>query len=222
MGQMIELEAADGHRFAAYEAEPRGTPKGGLVIIQEIFGLTDQMKRTGDRFAEAGYLAVVPAMFDRVERGATFAYSDVQNAFAVIKEMHQENTLSDLEAAEAEARKGGRTAIMGYCWGGTMAFLGAARLRFDCAVSYYGGGVEKLIDEMKPRVPVLYHFGEKDGHIPLSTAESIREKDPTGIVHVYEGADHGFCCDDRASFHAAACELSEKRTLEFLARHLGG
>jgi len=220
MGTMITLTTADGHSFAAYKAAPKGQPKGGVVIIQEIFGLTDQMKRVGDRFAEAGYLAVVPAMFDRVERGVSLAYADVQKGFGYVQRLEQKNTLADLDAARLAAKAGGKTAIMGYCWGGTIAYLGASKLAFDCAVSYYGGGVSKLISEMKPKVPVLYHFGEKDGHIPLSDVDKIRAADPKGTFHVYEGADHGFVCDDRASYNEDATELSEKRTLKFFAEHL--
>ena len=220
MGQMITLVAADGHTFNAYRAEPKDKPKGGLVIIQEIFGLTDQIKRTGDRFADAGYLAIVPAMFDRIEPGLTFTYREAPKGIAIVQRLEQRSTLADLEAARGAAAEGGKTAIMGYCWGGTLAYLGAARGWFDAAVSYYGGGVSRLMGEMKPKVPVLYHFGETDGHIPLSDVEKIAAGDPDGIVHVYEGADHGFVCDDRASYNAAATELSEKRTLAFLAEHL--
>ena len=220
MGEMIKLTAADGHTFAAYRAVPNGQPKGGIVIIQEIFGLTEQMKRVGDRYAAAGYLAIVPAMFDRVERDVALKYAEVQKGFGIVQSLNPQNTLADLDAAREAAAEGGEVAIMGYCWGGTIAYLGVSKLDFACAVSYYGGSIVRLIAEMKPKAPVMYQFGEKDTHIPLSDVDKIKAGDPKGIFHIYKNADHGFCCDDRASYNEEACTLSEKRTLEFLDQHL--
>lgn len=220
MGEMIELTAADGHRLAAWKAVPQGRPKGGLVVIQEIFGVTEQMKRCTERFAEAGYLAILPAMFDRKERGVLLGYTDFQKGGTLAMSIPEEQVLADVEAARREVAGAGNVAITGYCWGGTVSYMAASRLPFACAVSYYGGGIGRLLDRMTPNVPVLYHFGAKDAFIPAATIDRIRAADPGGIVHVYEGADHGFSCDDRAGYHPEAAALAEQRTLAFLARHV--
>jgi carboxymethylenebutenolidase len=219
MGEMIELTAADGHRLAAWKAAPQGKPRGGLVIIQEIFGITEQMKRCTDRFAEAGYLAILPAFFDRKERGVLLGYTDFQKGGTLAMSIPEEQVLADVEAARREVSAAGNTAIVGYCWGGTVAYQAACQLPFSCAVSYYGGGLGHLVERMQPKVPVMYHFGARDRFIPAVTIEKIRQADPSGVFHIYEGADHGFNCDDRESYHAAAAALSESRTLEFLGRH---
>jgi carboxymethylenebutenolidase len=220
MGAMINLTAADGHVFAAYQASPRGKARGGLVIIQEIFGVTAQMKRCADRFAEAGYLSLVPALFDRQERGLTLTYKDFQKGGSTARSIPEEQILADVEAARHEALSAGAVAIIGYCWGGTIAYLAASRLPFGCAVSYYGGGIGELAGRMHPNIPVMYHFGAADRFIPMTTIDKIRRADSNGVFHVYDGADHGFNCDDRESYHAEASRLSEERTLDFLSRHL--
>ena len=220
MATLIELTAADGHRFAAWKATPKGKPKGGLVIIQEIFGVTEQMKRCTDRFAEQGYVSILPAMFDRKERNLLLGYKDFQKGGTLAQSIPEADVLSDVEAARREVAGAGKTAIVGYCRGGTVAYLSACTLPFACAVSYYGGGVGRASGRMQPKVPVMYHFGGKDKFIPTTTIDQIRKADPTGIFHVYEGADHGFNCDDRESYHAASSELSEKRTLEFVGRYM--
>jgi carboxymethylenebutenolidase len=222
MGEMTELTTGDGHTLAAYRADPAGTPKGGLVIIQEIFGMTGQMKRCTDRYAEAGYLAILPAMFDRVERGLVLDYHEFQRGAQTVGEINMQDVLADVDAARQAVATAGRTAIIGYCWGGTIAYMGASGLPFDCALSYYGGGIGRLVDRMQPKIPVQYHFGGEDKFIPVSVIDQIRSADPSGQFHVYEGADHGFNCDDRDSYHAEASALSEQRSLEFLAAQLQG
>jgi carboxymethylenebutenolidase len=220
MGQMIELAAADGHRFAAWQATPKSRPRGGLVVIQEIFGITEQMKRCADRFAEAGYLAMLPAMFDRKERGVTLGYREFQKGGALAMSLPDEQVLADVEAARLAVAGAGKTAIVGYCWGGTVAYLSACSLPFSCAVSFYGSGVGKLAGRMRPKVPVMYHFGASDMFIPPATIDGVRKADPAGVFHLYEGADHGFGCDDRESYHPVAAALAEERTLAFLGKHL--
>ena len=221
MGEMIELKAADGHTLEAYKATPEGAPKGGLVIIQEIFGLTGQMKRIADRYAKAGYLSILPAMYDRVERGLAIPYTDMARGIEIVQNaLKQDDTLADVEAARLAASEAGKTAIMGFCWGGTIVYLASANLDFDCGVSYYGGGVPNLVDQMKPKIPVIYHFGELDQHIPLDAVNKVKQADPDNPLHIYQGADHGFCCDDRDSYNADAAKLSEQRTHAFLAEYL--
>lgn len=220
MGEMLELCAADGHRFAAWKAIPEGPPRGGLVVIQEIFGMTEQMKRCTERFAAAGYTAILPALFDRKERNALLGYGEFQRGGTLAMSIPEEQILADVEAARREVAPAGNTGITGYCWGGTIAYLAAATLPFACAVSWYGSGVGRLAARLQPKVPVLYHFGAKDAFIPPATIDQIRKADPSGTFHVYDGADHGFACDDRASHHPGATALAEQRTLAFLAAHL--
>ena len=221
MGEMIDLTAADGHHFAAWKVLPAGPPKGGLVIIQEIFGVTEQMKRCTERFADAGYAAILPAMFDRKQRNVLLGYGDFQQGGTLAMSIPEEQVLADVEAARRAVAGAGKTAITGYCWGGTIAYMAACQLPFACAVSHYGSGIGRLTGRMTPKIPVLYHFGAKDAFIPPATIDQIRKADPTGTFHVYEGADHGFACDDRASHHPGATALAEQRTLEFLARFMG-
>jgi len=220
MGELIELTAADGHRFAAWKASPAGPAKGGLVVIQEIFGMTAQMKRCADRFAAAGFATILPALFDRKEPNAVLGYGEFQRGGTLAMSIPEDQVLADVEAARLEVASAGRTAIAGYCWGGTIAYLAASMLPFSCAVSYYGSGVPRLAGRMQPRVPVLYHFGGNDAFIPPAAIDQIRKADPSGIFHVYDGADHGFACDDRDSHHPGATALAEQRTLAFLAAHL--
>ena len=221
MGEMIELQAADGHRFEAWLATPKGKPRGGIVVIQEIFGVTEQMQRCTDHYAEAGYLAILPAMFDRKERGVRLGYTEFQKGGGYAQSIPEAEVLADVEAARQRVAGAGKTAILGFCWGGTVAYLAASQLPFACAASYYGGGVARLIDRMQPKVPVMYHFGATDHFIPTATIDKIRKADPGGIFHVYEGAGHGFNCDDREGYDAGAAALSDGRTLEFIARHVG-
>jgi len=220
MGQLIELTAADGHRFSAWKATPAGPPRGGLVVIQEIFGLTEQMKRCADRFAADGYATILPALFDRKERNALLGYGEFQRGGTLAMSIPEDHVLADVEAARLEVASAGKTAITGYCWGGTIAYLAAAKLPFACAVSHYGSGIGRLASRMQPKVPVLYHFGAKDAFIPPAIIDQIRKADPGGIFHLYAGADHGFACDDRESHHPEATAWAEQRTLAFLAAHV--
>src|SRR6185295_7522015 len=167
MGKMIRLKAKDGHELDAYLAEPKGKAKGGIVVVQEIFGVTNHIKRVADQFAAQGYRVVAPAMFDRVERGVTLEYSEIEKGREYMRRLGWLNTLADVEAAVDDARGAGNVAVVGYCWGGTVAHLAASELEIDAAVSYYGGGVAKMLDK-KPRCPIVYHFGEVDASIPLA------------------------------------------------------
>ena len=220
MGCMVELTAADGHRLQAYRTSPGGQPKAGLVMIQEIFGMTEQMQRCADRYAAEGYAVVLPAMFDRVEPGLSFGYTEFQKGGQTAQSISEENLRADEEAARLSVSDAGKTAIVGYCWGGTGAYIGASVGNFDAAICYYGGGIGGMVERMQPRVPVMYHFGATDSFIPKSTIEQIRQADSIGIFHVYEDAGHGFNCDDRDSYNAEASKLSEQRSLAFLANKL--
>jgi carboxymethylenebutenolidase len=212
---MIRLKAKDGHELDAYLAEPKGKPKGGLVVVQEIFGVTNHIKRVADQYAARGYKVVAPAMFDRVERNVTLDYSEIEKGRELMRKLEWPGTLADVEGAANEARVAGRVSIVGYCWGGTVAHVAASELDIDAAVSYYGGGVAKMLDKT-PRCPIMYHFGDHDASIPLPDVEKIRRANPSSALHVYPGAGHGFNCDERASYSAKDAALAFERTLEFL------
>jgi carboxymethylenebutenolidase len=229
MGKMIELTAADGHKLAAYRADPAGTgatagkPRGAIVVIQEIFGVNSHIKSVADGFARDGYVAVAPAMFDRTQRGYDTGYSqpEIQAGVAIMQKLDWKQTLLDVDAAVAEAKKAGKVGIVGYCWGGTVAWLAAAKTAgLACAVPYYGGGMPNFINE-KPKIPVLCHFGEQDQSPTLEQAKAIAKAHPEITAHFYPGAGHGFNCDQRPSYNATASKQARERTLEFFRKHVG-
>jgi carboxymethylenebutenolidase len=223
MGSMIELKAADGHKLAAYRAEPSATPRGAVVVIQEIFGVNSHIKAVADGYASDGFLAIAPAMFDRLERGYDTGYTqpEIQAGIAMMQKLDWKNTLLDVEAAVKEAAKGGKVGIVGYCWGGTVSWVSAARATgLACAAPYYGGGMPGFIGE-KPKVPTMCHFGELDQSPTLEQSKAIAKAHPEITAHFYAGAGHGFNCDQRGSYHAASAKLARERTLEFFRKQLG-
>jgi carboxymethylenebutenolidase len=223
MGQMIELKTKDGQTISAYKAEPAGKPRGGIVVIQEIWGVNSHIRDVADRYAKEGYLAVAPAIFDRLEKGVVmdqYTQDTMQKGFGYMQKVDQDKTLLDISAAVAEASKAGKVGVVGFCFGGRMAWLASARIDgISASVPYYGGGVPGLASE-KPKVPVMLHFGEKDQHIPLASVEEFKKAHPTLPVYIY-AADHGFNCDQRASYDAPAAKLAQDRTLEFFRKHVG-
>jgi carboxymethylenebutenolidase len=225
MGKHVELTAPDGHRLDAYVAEPAGKPRASLVVVQEIFGVNAHIRSVADRFAAEGYAAVAPALFDRFERGVELGYegADRDKAMTFPPRLNMGWHLQDTATAAEYARAtfGTKVGVVGYCLGGTIAWLSAAELPIDAAVGYYGGFIPKLLDK-QPRVPILLHFGALDQHIPASEVEKIREAHPDVPVYLYEGAGHGFNCDARAGFHPEAAKQAGERTLAFLAQHLEG
>jgi carboxymethylenebutenolidase len=215
MGKMIRLKARDGHELDAYLAEPQGKPRGGIVIVQEIFGVTEHIKRLADRYAAEGYRAIAPAMFDRIERGITLPYTAIDQGRAYMQQLEWPNTLADVEAAADAVRDAGAAAVVGYCWGGTVAHVAASELDLDAAVSYYGGGVARMLDR-EPHCPIVYHFGDQDHAIPMADVQKIMSAYPDAQVYVYQGAGHGFNCDERASYSAPDARVAFGRSIEFL------
>ena len=215
MGKMVKLKAKDGHELDAYVAEPKGTPRGGIVVVQEIFGVTDHIKRVADQYAAEGFKAIAPAMFDRIEKNITLPYTEIQKGIGYMQQLKWPNTLADLDAAADYIRNTGSATVVGFCWGGTVAHVAASELDLDAAVSYYGGGVAKMLDK-EPQCPVLYHFGDQDGSIPMSDVEKIKSALPDEDVHVYKGAGHGFNCDERGSYSAPDAKLAFSRSIAFL------
>jgi carboxymethylenebutenolidase len=223
MGDRVQLRAVDGFGFGAYQALPTGKTRGGIVVIQEIFGVNSHIRQVCDGYAEAGYAAVAPQIFDRIERNIELGYEAAAMTRGVELargKLKMEQTLLDLQAAVDDASRFGKVGVVGYCFGGLLAWISASDLSGISAVcSYYGGGVAQQL-ERKPRCPVMMHFGDKDAHIPLSDVEKIRKAQPDVTVHVY-AADHGFNCDHRASYDAAAAKLARTRSLEFFGRYVG-
>jgi carboxymethylenebutenolidase len=220
MSEFMRLMARDGHEFDAWLAPATGESRGAVVVLQEIFGVNSHIRAVTDAFAAAGFLAVAPSLFDRVRRNVELAYGpkDVEQGRGYVMQLQQEQTLLDINACINVVKHAGPVGVVGYCWGGSLAYLAAAELPVRAAVSYYGTRTLQLLDR-KPRVPVQYHFGDRDQTIPPEGIEKIRAAHPAGEFHVY-AADHGFNCDQRTSFDAAAAALARQRTLEFLTRHL--
>jgi carboxymethylenebutenolidase len=222
MGQMVSLKAKDGHKLGAYVATPKDKPKGGLVIIQEIFGVNHHIKSVCDRYAALGYAAVAPALFDRVQPDVSLGYEpkDIEQGRAIRMKLSLDNMLDDTQAAIDHAKQFGKVAVIGYCLGGSLAFLAATRLSGVAAtVGYYGGMIVQHLEEM-PKVPVILHFGETDQSIPMADVEKIKKAQPGVPIYVY-AAGHGFSCDERGAYNAAAAKLALDRTTAFLKQHVG-
>ncbi|GAC1338533.1 MAG: dienelactone hydrolase family protein [Acetobacteraceae bacterium] len=218
MATTIDLKAADGHTLSAYRTGPEGATHG-LVVVQEIFGVNGHMRDVSERFAAAGYAVITPALFDRVQRGVELGYGpeDTARGRELRTKVPEAGIVADIEAAAA-ALGSVPMGIVGYCWGGTVAWWGATRTHaFKAAVGWYGGGIAATKGET-PHCPVQLHFGETDSGIPLTDVEQIRTAQPEVEVFVYPGAGHGFGCTDRNSFKPEARDLAQQRTLEFLGR----
>lgn len=223
MSEFTTLMARDGHEFNAWLAAPAGKALGAVVVIQEIFGVNAHIRAVADSYAAAGYVAIAPALFDRVRGGIELGYDagTMKEGMGYVQQLQREQTLLDLGASIAVVKHAGRVGVVGFCWGGRMAYVSACELPIACGVAYYGGGIAQQLDKT-PRCPMLYHFGADDSHIPASDIDQIRAVDTRGIFHVYPGAGHGFNCDMRASFNAEAARLARQRTLAFLEQNLRG
>jgi carboxymethylenebutenolidase len=222
MGQNITLTASDGFKLGAYRADPSASPKGAIVVIQEIFGVNSHIRHVCDRLADAGYVAIAPAIFDRIEPNFQSGYSPDEVAVArkFIANPDWTAMLRDTQAAIDAAKSSGPVGIIGFCLGGSVAYAAATKLTgLKAAIGYYGGVVVRFADD-KPTVPTQLHFGEKDSGIPLTDVETIKAKRPDVEVFTYPGAQHGFSCDERASYDRASSDLAWQRSLAFFAAHL--
>jgi carboxymethylenebutenolidase len=226
MGKMIELTASDGHKLGAYRADPSGTnagkARGAIVVIQEIFGVNSHIKAVTDGFAAEGYLAIAPAMFDRVQKNFDVGYTppDIEKGRDLRAKITLDMAMKDAQAAIDAVKGAGKVGIVGYCWGGFVAWMAAAKLSgLSAAVPYYGGGILDNAD-IEPKVPVMAHFGEKDHMIPVDGVKKLAEKHKKHQVFIYP-ADHGFNCDHRGSYDAPSAKQARERTLEFFRKHIG-
>jgi carboxymethylenebutenolidase len=222
LGKHFTLTAADTHQLGAYRADPAGAANGGIVVIQEIFGVNQHIRAVCDRLAGEGYVAVAPALFDRTQKNFECGYTpdEIANARKFVANPDWDAMLRDTDAAIADIKSVGPTAIMGFCMGGTISFLAATRLSgLKAAVCYYGGRIVAFADE-KPKCPTMMHFGEQDQSIPMTDVETIKQKRPDCEIFVYPTAGHGFHCDERGSFHEPSAKLAWQRTMDFLAKHV--
>jgi len=228
MGSFIDLKSADGFVFPAYVAEPAGKPKAAVVVLQEIFGVNSHIRSVADGYAAAGYLAVAPATFHRAQTGVDLGYTEADmkagtELKAAAEALPAPGVLQDIQAAinHAAQTTGGKVGIVGYCWGGLLAWRSACTLSgLSAAAPYYGGGMT-VGDEpaRQPACPVMVHFGNQDHWIPMDTVEAFQKAQPGVQVFVYD-ANHGFNCDQRGSYNEAAAKLAKQRTLDFFAQHL--
>jgi carboxymethylenebutenolidase len=217
----LQLRASDGNVFPAYVAKPEGSPRGSIVVIQEIFGVNSHIRRVTEQYAAQGYLAIAPALFERQQKGVELGYdaTGFERGIALMMKAADEGVLADVNAAIAAVAHAGRVGMVGYCWGGRVTYLSACRTNISCGVAYYGGGIAQLLPET-PRVPVMFHFGEKDAYIPLSDVENIKKAYAQGIYHLYP-ANHGFNCSERSDYDAASARLAFDRSIEFFHKHVG-
>ena len=226
MGQDIKLKASDNFQPGGYRADPAGTPKerakGAIVVIQEIFGVNHHIRNVCDRLAGEGYVAIAPAIFDRVEPNFTSGYSPDEIAVArkFVASPDWSAMLRDTQAAIDAVKDVGPVGIIGFCLGGSIAYAAATKLSgLKAAVGYYGGAIVRFADDT-PKVPTQLHFGEKDTGIPLTDVETIKAKRPEVEVFIYPGAQHGFHCDERASYDRASADVAWPRSMAFFAKHL--
>jgi carboxymethylenebutenolidase len=227
MGQTVELKAQDGHQLDAYVATPEGEPIGALVVIQEIFGVNSHIRSIADGYAKDGFLAIAPALFDRSEKGVELKYDgeDMKRAYELYGKLDVMTALLDVAAAFAKAKESGKgIGVIGYCYGGLMSWLSATRgtavgMEPKCTVGYYAGGIGNVATE-EPSCPVLLHFGGADTHIGPEQIEAVRSAHPDVTIYVYDGAEHGFNCDQRASYNPDAAKLARERSLDFLKKHI--
>jgi carboxymethylenebutenolidase len=222
LGTQITLTASDGFKLGGYRAEPQGKPKGGIVVIQEIFGVNHHIRAVCDRFAALGYVATAPAVFDRIQPNFECGYTpdEIAHARTFLPKIDWGKMLLDTAAAIGNVKSAGKVGIVGFCMGGSIAFLSAAKLDgLSAAVGYYGGTIAKNADE-KPKVPTLLHFGDQDQSIPMSDVEIVKQKRTDCEIHVYQ-AGHGFSCDERGSYNEAAHKAAWDRTIPWFAKYVG-
>ena len=222
VGQDIKLTASDNFQLGAYRADPAGAPKSAIVVIQEIFGVNHHIRSVCDRLAGEGYVAIAPSIFDRIEPGFTSGYSpdEITEARKFVANPDFPAMLRDAQAAIDAVKSVGPVGIIGFCLGGSIAYAAATKLSgLKAAVGYYGGAIVRFADD-KPTVPTQLHFGEKDAGIPLTDVETIKAKRPEVEIFIYPGAQHGFHCDERASYDKASADIAWPRSMAFFAKHL--
>jgi len=227
MGEWTRVKADDGHELGAYVATPAKQPIGALVVVQEIFGVNPSIRGVADEYAREGFLAIAPALFDRIEPNLELGYdeADMKKAYAIYPRLDPNLSLLDIAAAFHHVKQGGHaTGVMGFCYGGLTTWLSAVRgenvrMQPDCCVGYYAGGIGKFAAE-EPVCPVMLHFGAEDSHIGDDQIDAVRKAHPEVEIFLYEGVGHAFANPDRPSYNAAAAKLAHERSLAFLKANL--
>lgn len=222
MAEKIVLTAQDGHRLDAWRAEPKGRPKGGIVVLHFVYGINDQIGRVCDQWAAQGYVTTAPALYDRVGKNLLFPYGeDGVKAGAKIYDQVKDTPgiLADIGAAAENVRSAGRVAVCGFCLGGTWTWVSASELRIDAAAAFYGSHIPAYL-RYAPKVPTILHYGDKDPIVPLPDIDKIKAAYPKVPLYIYPGCGHGFCNPEQPTYNADAAALLFKRTLEFFDRTL--
>ena len=224
MSNEISIRCADDFAMGCYRAEAVGETTGVVVVIQEIFGVNTHIREVADGYAQSGYTAYAPKLFDRIGADIELGYTESDMAKGIdlaFNKLDLAQVISDVQSTveQIAANSDKKIGVVGFCFGGLISWLSAAQVNgLSAAIGYYGGGIAGHLDQ-SPRCPTMLHFGELDAHIPLSDVDKIRQANPEVPVHVY-AADHGFNCDHRGSFDAAAAELALSRSLEFFEQEL--
>ena len=212
--------AKDGHIVDLYVAKPKSEAVATVIVLQEIFGITDHIKDVCKQYAAHGYLAIAPALFDRIKKNIVLDYSSIEEGRDYKMQLQDEQVLLDIAAAAATAENDLKVAVIGFCFGGALSYLASTRLNLNCAISYYGGGIAEKYINQNPLCPIMYHFGALDPIIPSTDVAAIQSNHPEGVFHIYDNAGHGFNCSDRRDYHSESAKIAFARSLEFLKMHV--
>jgi len=220
VSSLVHALAKDGHIVDLYVAKPKSQAVATVIVLQEIFGITDHIQAICQQYATHGYLAVAPALFDRIQKNIVLDYSSIKEGRDYKMQLQDEQVLLDIAAAAATAENDLKVAVIGFCFGGALSYLASTRLNLNCAISYYGGGIAEKYINQKPLCPIMYHFGALDPIIPSTDVAAIQSNHPEGVFHIYEDAGHGFNCSDRRDYHSESAKIAFTRSLEFLKMHV--
>ena len=212
--------AKDGHIVDLYVAKPKSEAVATVIVLQEIFGITDHIKDVCKQYAAHGYLAIAPALFDRIKKNIVLDYSSFAEGRDYKMQLQDEQVLLDIAASAATAENDLKVAVIGFCFGGALSYLASTRLNLNCAISYYGGGIAEKYINQNPLCPIMYHFGALDPIIPSTDVAAIQSNHPEGVFHIYDNAGHGFNCSDRRDYHSESAKIAFARSLEFLKMHI--
>ena len=212
--------AKDGHIVDLYVAKPKSEAVATVIVLQEIFGITEHIQAICQQYATHGFLAIAPALFDRIKKNIVLDYSSIEEGRDYKMQLQDEQVLLDIAAAAATAENDLKVAVIGFCFGGALSYLASTRLNLNCAISYYGGGIAEKYINQNPLCPIMYHFGALDPIIPSTDVAAIQSNHPEGVFHIYDNAGHGFNCSDRRDYHSESAKIAFARSLEFLKMHV--
>ena len=212
--------AKDGHIVDLYVAKPKSEAVATVIVLQEIFGITEHIQAICQQYATHGYLAIAPALFDRIKKNIVLDYSSIEEGRDYKMQLQDEQVLLDIAASAATAENDLKVAVIGFCFGGALSYLASTRLNLDCVISYYGGGIAEKYINQNPLCPIMYHFGALDPIIPSTDVAAIQSNHPEGVFHIYDNAGHGFNCSDRKDYHEESAKIASTRSLDFLKLHL--